>query len=188
MKSALNFVLFQLGWFACVLGAAHGQAWLGPLAVLAIVTIHLALSLRPLAELKLVIAVAALGCVVDSVVLASGWLRYPVGHGFGFLAPVWIVAMWALFATTLNVSMRWLHGRIGLAVLLGAAGGPLSYYGGQKLGAVTFLEPVPALIALAVAWAIAMPMLIGLANRFDGVTPARSFELTTLPWRNSSHA
>ncbi|MEK9940662.1 MAG: DUF2878 family protein, partial [Methylotenera sp.] len=25
----INFVLFQLAWFACVLGAANSQPWLG---------------------------------------------------------------------------------------------------------------------------------------------------------------
>jgi hypothetical protein len=188
MKLALNFVLFQLGWFACVLGAAHGLMWLGPLAVLAIVAVHLALSLRPIAELRLVAVATALGLLVESLVLAGGWLSYPGGHALGILAPYWLVAMWALFATTLNVSMRWLRGRPVLAVILGAIGGPLSYFGGQKLGAVTFIEPVPALVALALAWAVAMPLLIRIAARFDGVTPVSTTDLTPLPWRVSGHA
>jgi hypothetical protein len=30
MRLLVNFVAFQLGWFACVLGAAQGLPWLGP--------------------------------------------------------------------------------------------------------------------------------------------------------------
>ena len=32
----VNFVAFQVGWFACVLGAARGWPLLGPLVALAI--------------------------------------------------------------------------------------------------------------------------------------------------------
>jgi len=188
VKMALNFALFQLGWFTCVLGAANGAAWLGPVVVLGIVVIHLALSLRPALELKLALSAMALGLVTDSLLLASGWLSYASGHMFGLLAPYWIVAMWALFATTLNVSMRWLAGRYGLAVLMGAIGGPLSYYGGQKLGAMEFNAPMLALVALAFAWAIVMPLLVWLANRFDGITPGRNSDITPLPWQVSNHA
>jgi len=188
VRLAFNFVLFQLGWFSCVLGAANGVAWLGPVVVLAVVIIHLVLSLRPGPELKLVLSAMGLGLVTDSLLLASGWLSYPGSSLIGSLAPYWIVAMWGLFATTLNVSMRWLAGRYGLAVLLGAIGGPLSYYGGQKLGAMVFLAPVPALAALALAWAIAMPLLVWLARRFDGVTPGRGADVTPLPMQVSNHA
>ena len=188
MRQVLNFILFQLGWFTCVLGAANNVAWLGPVAVLAIVIIHLAQSLRPSAELKLVLSAMALGMVTDSLLVASGWLTYAGGSLTGYLAPFWIVAMWALFATTLNVTMRWLKGRVGLAILMGAIGGPMSYYGGQKLGAMVFIEPVLGLTALAIAWAVAMPLLVWLANRFDGVTPRGNADLTSLPWPVSSHA
>ena len=188
MRLALNFILFQLGWFTCVLGAANNVAWLGPIVVLAVVIIHLVLSLRPATELKLVLSAMALGLITDSLLLSSGWLSYPNGLLFGSFAPYWIVAMWALFATTLNVSMRWMKDRYVLAMVMGAIGGPLSYYGGQKLGAMTFFEPVQVLAALAVAWAIAMPVLVWLASHFDGVTRGKDADLTTLPLRVSSHA
>jgi len=108
------------------------------------------------------------GLVVDSLLVASGWLRYasPVPAG---LAPYWILAMWALFATTLNVSMRWLQGKTGLAVLLGAIFGPLSYVAGQRLGALEFIDFRAGALALAAAWALAMPLLMLAAARFDGV-------------------
>ena len=30
-KKAVNLLLFQVAWFAAVLGAAGGMAWLGPI-------------------------------------------------------------------------------------------------------------------------------------------------------------
>jgi hypothetical protein len=187
MKLVANFIAFQLGWFSCVLGAAHGRPWLGPLVVLAIVLLHLFLSSRPMHELRLIASAMLLGLVIDSLLLASGWLQYPNGAWLAGFAPYWIIAMWALFATTLNVSMRWIQGRTGLAVLLGSIGGPLSYLAGQKMGAISFLEPTYALLALAAAWGLAMPLLAALAAHFDGVQEPVRPDYVRADWRVSDH-
>jgi len=163
----VNVALFQLGWFACVLGAAHGYAREGALVALAIVAAHVALAARPMRELALVAAAAATGAVADSLLAASGWLRYDAGVLVEATAPYWIVAMWALFAITLNVSMRALRSRLWLGALLGLVGGPAAYYAGAKLGALMLVQIVPALAALAVVWALAMPMLLALALRLE---------------------
>lgn len=98
-----------------------------------------------------------------------GWIEYPSGNIAAGFAPYWIVAMWMLFATTLNVSLRWLRNRTALAVVLGAIAGPLSFYGGAQLGGVVFLDQRAGLIALSVGWAVMMPTLIILAARLDGI-------------------
>jgi hypothetical protein len=188
MKLLINFVAFQLGWFACVLGAAAGFPWFGPVVVAAAVALHLVMARAPLPELYLVLAAMMLGLVADSVLLATGWLSYSVGLWLPGLAPYWIIAMWALFATTLNVSMGWMRGRPVLTVLMGAVGGPLSYLAGEKLGAIELTQPVQALAALAVAWAIAMPLLMWLASRFDGIREKQIPEFVRRDWRVISDA
>lgn len=172
MNLALNFVAFQAGWFATVLGAANGMPWLGPIAVLAVAVLHLKASHRPRNEARLLLSAMALGVVADSLLLATGWIAYPNGAWVAGLAPYWIVTLWALFATTLNVSMRWLRGRYLLAAVFGAVGGPLSYLAGAKLGAMVFVESASALTALAVGWGLLMPTLVWLAERLDGTRPA----------------
>jgi len=188
MNLALNFVAFQLGWFACVLGAANGLPWIGPLVVAGVVGLHLRRARRPLPELQLLLWAMALGLLLDSLLLASGWLRYPSGLWLPGLAPYWIVAMWGLFATTLNLSLGWLRGRPVLAILLGAVGGPLSYLAGEKLGGIELVTRIPALAALAVAWAIAMPLLAWLAGRYDGVSPRGTPDYIRDDWRDWEHA
>jgi len=89
------------------------------------------------------------------------------------MAPPWILGLWALFATTLNVSLNWLKGRWLVAALLGGIAGPLSYWAGARLGAVVLVEPVPALVALSIGWAILMPLLMALARRYDGIHGTR---------------
>jgi hypothetical protein len=167
MNMLSNFLLFQAAWFTTVLGAANGMPWMGPVAVLAVVGVHLRQIRRPGMELRLILGAVLLGLVADSLILATGWIAYPNGRWIPGLAPYWIVALWALFATTLNVSMRWMHGRHVLAAVFGAVGGPLSYLAGAKLGAMSFLSPAPAFIALALLWSMAMPLLVRLAVRLD---------------------
>jgi len=169
MTVILNFIAFQFGWFASVLGAANGMPLLGPAVVAAVVGLHLYLVRRPAAELRLLAAAALMGLFGDSLLLASGWIAYPNGEWLSGLAPYWIITMWLLFATTLNVSMRWMRGRYVIAAVFGAVGGPLSYLAGARLGAMNFVETAPALTALALGWGVAMPLLTWLAERFDGL-------------------
>jgi hypothetical protein len=166
----LNFLLFQLSWFACVLGGAHGLPWAGPLVVAAFVGYQLTRAVRPAAEIALLAFAALIGAVFDSVLVAAGWLTYPSGQWHAALAPYWIVAMWVAFAATLNVSLRWLKGRAFLAGLFGAVGGPLAYLAGAKLGGVVFIDQAAALTALAIGWGLIMPLLTRLAGRFDAWT------------------
>jgi hypothetical protein len=169
MNILINAVAFQLGWFACVLGGANQLPWLGTLVAALIVAWHLSQAPRPGREVSLLAAVGALGALWDSLLVAAGWLEYPSGTLLNNTAPHWIVAMWVLFASTLNVSLRWLRGRWTLATLLGAVAGPLAYYGGAKLGGVVITEPVFAFTALAIGWAVFVPLLIWLSTRFDGM-------------------
>lgn len=164
-----NVVLMQAGWFACVLGAARGWPALGTLSVAAIVAWHLWRSPRAADEARLVGAVLVLGVVFDGAVLASGAVAYPNGQWVAWLTPHWMLALWALFAVSLNVSLRWLARRWALAALLGAVAGPLSYLAGVRLGAARFIDEALALSLLAVGWALAMPALLALSKRFDGV-------------------
>lgn len=85
-----------------------------------------------------------------------------------FLAPWWILALWALFATTLNVSLGWLRSRLLLAGVLGGVAGPFAYWAGERLGALSLREPVAALGALTLGWAAILPALLALARRLDG--------------------
>ena len=81
--------------------------------------------------------------------------------------------MWMLFATTLNVSMRWLRGRPVLAAVFGFLGGPASYIAGQKLGGIMLVSQPAALSALAIGWAIIMPTLMWLSENLDGMPGRR---------------
>lgn len=162
-----NAALFQAGWLGCVLGAAQGHSAAAVALVGAIVALHVGRAARPARELALAAVAMVIGLCWDSTLGAAGLLAFN-GAGRGGFAPPWILAIWALFATTLNVSLRWLRGRAMLAAALGAVAGPATYWAGARLGAAQFVQPAGAIVTLAIGWALWMPLLVELARRLEG--------------------
>jgi hypothetical protein len=164
-----NFLLAQAGWFACVLGAARDLAPFGAAVALAIVAIHLLVSVSPRREGRHLAFAALVGLSFDSALVSAGVLEYRNGVLADGIAPYWIVVMWPLFATTLNSSLRWLHGRRLLAAALGAVFAPLAYAAGARLGAVEIVSMTTAMAMLALGWGVLLPLLVRCAARNDGM-------------------
>jgi hypothetical protein len=153
-----DFAGFQAAWWAAVLGAARGIGWAGPAAAAAYLALHLGALDRSAAARRRVLAATAAGALLETANLALGvtaFARTPFGLP---IAPAWMVGLWAAFGATAGLSLGWMRGRYALAALLGAVAGPLSFAGGERLGALT-LGGAPALAALAGEWAVAMVLL-----------------------------
>jgi hypothetical protein len=129
----------------------------------------------PRAELALAGIAAGTGLVADTLFAQAGVLQYASPWPVPGVAPAWIIVMWMNFALTLNVALRWLHGRYWLAAVLGVVGGPLAYLAGLRLGAATLAAPAPvAYTVIAVTWAVAVPLLVWSAAWSDRRWPATS--------------
>ena len=164
IRKIINLTLFQAAWFAAVLGAAEGLPWLGPLALVPVLAVHLSLTGDRQGELKLLLAAGLLGFLYDTALVNAGVfspLRHLAPHPF---SPPWMIGLWMNFAATLNVSMAWLRGRYLLAAVFGAIGGPLAYYSGAKLGATEALPSLNGMLVLAVGWGVMTPLLVWLAR------------------------
>ena len=170
MNLLVNVAAFKLGWISSVFGGAQQMPWLGPLVVSIAIALHLSRAERPRSELLLILSCGLIGAVFDSVLVAAGWVTFPSGMFSDLMAPYWIVTMWMLFGTTINMSMRWMRGRPLLAAAFGLVGGPLAYLAGHKIGGIQFVDQPAALAMLAIGWAVMMPLLMQLGERFDGVT------------------
>lgn len=170
----VNFLLFQLAWFACVLGAANAMPYVGVLVTILVVGWHLFKAHKPKSEATLILIAMAIGATFDQLMVSTQLVDY-VNHGWGnsmlnaHLVPIWIIALWAGFTTSLNVSLKWMRHKTIIAILFGAIGGPLAYFAAQKLGAVTLVS-VNSYVALAIGWAIITPLLLKLSEKFDGYT------------------
>jgi hypothetical protein len=169
----INILAFQIAWFSSVLGGAHQMPWLGPLAVAIALMLHLRAARRPFDEILLAICCALIGALFDSALVALGWVGYTSGLFAENFAPYWIITMWVLFATTLNVSMKWMRGSPLLAAFFGVTGGPTTYLAGKELGGIVLINETAALIALGIGWGIMMPLLVSLSERLDGMPGPR---------------
>ncbi len=164
-----NFILFQLGWFACVLGGAYGYALLGSLLAVVIILFHCYRAADTLSEIRLLGLALITGLIFESIITWQGLARYNHGQLFDVMAPYWMILMWPLFATTLNLSMRWLKKPAPVLIaLFGAAFAPLAYYGGYKLGAVEYEHLTLSLSIIAIAWAALLPALVRFSLNLDG--------------------
>jgi hypothetical protein len=157
---AINLLAYQCAWLACVFGAAEQRPLLGFGVALAALLWHLAAATDPKRELALIGIAAVVGAVFESGLLASGFVR---AHDWIMMA-----TLWAVFATTLNVALRALRRRYLLCAALAAIGAPLAYQAGSKLGALEWVQALPALLLISAGWALLLPLLMRVAQRFDG--------------------
>lgn len=168
MKHVLvNLVAFKAAWTAVVISAASGVPVVGIIAVAIAVGIHLWSRDNPEAEIRLLFVAATMGFAWESALVLGNLLEYSSGNWIPGLAPYWIVAMWVLFATTLNVGMRWLRRSTAVAAAAGAIGGPLAFFAGASVGAVELVSPAIALTAIGTGWAVMLPFLVKVAVRLD---------------------
>jgi hypothetical protein len=157
-KQLINALLFQIGWFACVLGG--NSYWL--LIALVVIAIDLSLTSSWRAEARLLVSVALIGTFVDSLLLACGVFAFDAG---GPLIPLWLIVLWPVLATTLNHCLDWTAKPWWRASLLGAIGGPMSYYAGSQMAGVHLpLGLWPSMLLLGVVWAVLFPLLQRLAK------------------------
>ncbi|UTA48639.1 DUF2878 domain-containing protein [Simiduia sp. 21SJ11W-1] len=143
-----NALLFQLGWWAIVL--THN------LYSLFIIAIYLAVHFWLLAEHRVREAVfialaTCLGALVDLLWFKLGILQAEGGY------PLWLLALWPLFLSTLYHSLAWLGGQWLWAALLGAVFAPLSYWGGVAFTPVSFADPWLSTLALGAFWLVYLP-------------------------------
>ena len=166
MENAWNFVAFQIGWFANVISAGRGSPWLGPAITLPLLILHLTTISEWHREAAFLLTVLTIGMAVDFYEERRGWLRYGrTGRLAQWLPPLWIAALWLLFATTFHRSLAWLTDMPWLAVPLGAVGSPLSYLAGARFGALSIgAEQRKCLLRLGMTWAVALPLIAWLAS------------------------
>ena len=165
LSKVVNFVIFQIAWFACILGAGNGLPWLGVVGVGASTIGHLVYAKFDLGWILLLASAFVLGWALDWGVLLAGAMGYPEHTQFLTAVPLWMPFMWVNFATTLHLSLGWMKCKYIFGVIFGFLGGPGAYFTGMKLNAVTLGdELVQSLLIIGVEWGIAMPILVLIAN------------------------
>lgn len=161
MNVLANILGYQCVWFIAVFGATHASPWPAVAAALAFAVLQIARSHRRPADVRAVATSIAAGVAVDGMLAYAGLVTYAAPSP-ALAAPLWILAIWAAFGLTLGHSLAFLQRRPWLAASLGAAGAPLAYIAAARIGAV---RPSGAgLLAIAIAWALVLPLLSRLAR------------------------
>lgn len=159
LRLVLHATLFQLLWFACVMGnnlvaiasllfffAAY-QQWTGKLQ-------H---------EWKTILAITITGFSSDLILAASGAIQFTHSD----TPPLWLLALWAGFATMPLHALRWLGNfPVWLQAITGAFIAPLTYWCGITLGGKMMVNNTAFFIlGYAATWAILMPLFYLVAKR-----------------------
>jgi hypothetical protein len=103
------------------------------------------------------------GLAVDTLLVQLNVLQFSSGG----LLPLWFVLLWAVFALAAVEFMAKVLTKPWLAAILGAGGGPLSYWGGAALsgGAMQFPLPLYSAAVLIAVWAL-IAIALGQSRRW----------------------
>lgn len=167
-----QFLAFDVAWASAVAGGAGGWPWLGAIPALAVLGLHLGLNRARLwAELRLVLAITLFGILLETGFMGAGLVTFAGGPVLGVLPPIWVWALWLGFASLPTGSLGWLRGRNGLQMLLGLVFGPIAYWTGARMGAAT-MPDAGSLFIIGLAWALAFPAIMMLAEAISPRSPA----------------
>lgn len=155
----LSWIVYQGAWFLGVWGAGVGFFWLGPVAVMALVGVHVWQSGRKHRLVSLAV-LGATGTAVDSLQSFFQVLSFD-GSPASWLCPLWITSMWVHLGLMLLGPMGFLSGRWVWAAAFGAIGGPMAYAAGVGLGAAEFGHSSwVSTLALGIVWTFAFPLAV----------------------------
>jgi hypothetical protein len=165
MSKLLNYVLFQALWAITIYGVTIGNNWLAPSSLLVVLIANYIISANFKADLLLTFLAVMLGLAIETTLVQFHMLDYAQPLPFKQLAPFWTLILWANFALTMNGCLQWLQGRYFSAAILGALGGPLSYFAGIEFDAATTGVAMAILLTvIAAIYAVTTPLLLLLAK------------------------
>lgn len=162
LDSLTVFALFHAGWFGSIFlarTAYSGFAVLFPLVLLAFLIFKKQLTRSHIAA---ALGVSIVGALFDSALAGAGFVS--ISGQDGLVIPVWLIAIWLLFAFAMVKLAAEFRFPLWLAGALGFALGPLSYKSGEAFEVLSFLGPSTFWI-YAAFWALAFPAVVVLAKR-----------------------
>jgi Protein of unknown function (DUF2878) len=161
-RNLTGFVTFNIGWWACALGASYGHHWIGPTLLPIWMLLHARIMPNPKGETLFLVMLGVIGFAVDSALIQAGLFRLtPEPSPW---APLWLVSMWILFGITFESTLL-LRRRLALLLVLGAISGPISYFAGEALKVLEYARPLwLSLLLHGLIWAITYPLLFHLRD------------------------
>jgi len=158
-KTLYNALVFNVAWLFCVLGGSK----VAIVVTMLVLAAHFYFISTDPREIGLVVLVVALGIMMDSLLIRAGILISADGS---LWPPIWLLCLWAMFATLLCHSMKWFQTHLPVAFLLGGISGTLSYTAGTRLTDFALREPLwSSLPVIALCWCVTFPFCLMLAKK-----------------------
>lgn len=124
----VNAIAFQVVWFICV----QGHNLLALLAAIVLLFIY-KLTVNPsLKTWQALLTFSLIGYLGDGIIAMLFNVNYSATSD-PLLSPIWLLALWLAFSTTLNHSMSWLFTSYYLTISIALLMVPLSYLAGITL-------------------------------------------------------
>ena len=158
MVNFLNFLFFQLNWFACAYSASYQKPILGISCVICTTIVYITYSKIKRFDCLFFAFLGLLGFLIDTFFIQINAIQMiPVTS----VSPAFMVALWVNFVSTFKFSLSWIHKHSNWALIFAFFGAPLSYYAGAKIGALS-LNPslFYSLSTIGIIWVPAMFLLI----------------------------
>lgn len=160
----LNLVAYDACWTVAMFGAGRAWWWAGPVLIVLSTAGQLLLGPSPARLGAIILAGSAVGVISDIAASALGLFTFNGSRAQFVLV---FFALWINFGTTLTPTLRFLWRRPLGAALLGAVGGPLAYWVGRKIGAITLADNQLAPLAwCSVQYGLLTPLWMLSADRF----------------------
>ncbi len=162
-KSAvINYFGFSIVWICCASTPSLEMPLLAPITTLIFLFFHFSIiAYKRYQELQLIIFAIFLGIIVDSGFAIFNIVQYMQYNGTinqNLVPPIWMLCLWAGFASQVNYAMRYLRGKYLLIAFYGLLA-PLAYMGGEKIKAVEIGPENINYAIIAITWSISFILL-----------------------------
>ena len=165
----IDLVVFQVGWFACVIGSADTTYPLFfPIVGFLFVLSRIAITGRFRSAFPFFVASTALGMVGDSLLVRLDLLAFYADPTVGG-APIWMIFLWANFGLMLRPLFSWFLQTQARCLIGFSLGGLIAYFSGWQLDRLAFTTVPFSSLAIAFEWAMAGLVLRQLHLRYKNI-------------------
>lgn len=163
IKIILHSILFYVIWFCCVLGAAQGYPWFGPvIGMIILFTQYLfqRFVIKDFAGLiSFMLVLTLVGSIIDTLLTQVGWIIFSHNPFDPWLSPPWMMVLWLNFAMVYYSCMQSWWPRYWLLGILSLVGFPWAYITGEIFGAARLVHGLYSSVLIGIIWAVLLPSI-----------------------------
>lgn len=155
----MNTVCYIIGWFWCMLWGIYGHPFIALQGAVFLIALQLYYSNH---KDSLLVAISVpLGFLLEMLLIHTNVIQY----GNSSFPPIWVIAIYPLFALLINHLFSFLKGHPIAAFFIGFIGIPSNYFWLNSQGALSFgYSPIISWIIIGTCWGILLNLLIKIGN------------------------